>query len=59
MKTNRIVPTVVVFVIAIAGDNDNDRFVIRSFVSLAKAEAWNGVRNGCPYLKTIYLLDSD
>ncbi len=88
---------------SLADDNDKDRFVIRSFTSLAKAEAWlksreheempgratkplvrcakgicaynfddgivhntlflkkitYGVRNGCPYLKTIYLLDGD
>lgn len=88
---------------SLAGYNDKDRFVIRSFVSLAKAEAWlksreheempgratkpltkcarglctynfddgivhntlylkkiaYGVRNRCPYLKTIYLLDGD
>src|SRR5437868_6264046 len=88
---------------SLAGDNDKDRFVVRSFLSLAKAEAWlksrehdempgrqsmpfqkcsKGVctfnfdggilhntlylkkitysaRNGCPYLKTIYLLDGD
>jgi len=88
---------------SLAGDNDKDRFVVRSFASLAKAEAWlksrehdempgrqsmpfqkcangvctfnfdggilhntlylkkitYGIRNGCPYLKTIYLLDGD
>ena len=88
---------------SLAGDNDKDRFVVRSFLSLAKAEAWlksrehdempgrqsmpfqecskgvctfnfdggivhntlylkkiaYGIRNGCPYLKSIYLLDGD
>jgi hypothetical protein len=88
---------------SLASDNDKDRFVVRSFLSLAKAEAWlksrehdempgrqskpfqkcskgvctfnfdggivhntlylkkiaYGIRNGCPYLKTIYLLDGD
>jgi hypothetical protein len=88
---------------SLADDNAKDRFVVRSFVSLAKAEAWlksrehdempgrqsmpfqkcskgvctfnfdggilhnnlylkkiaYGIRNGCPYLKTIYLLDGD
>ena len=88
---------------SLADDNAKDRFVIRSFVSLAKAEAWlksrehdelpgrrsmpfqkcakgictfnfdggilhntlylkkisYGVRNGCPFLKSIYLLDGD
>lgn len=88
---------------SLADDNDKGRFVIRSFASLAKAEAWlksreheempgrqsrpitkcskgvcsynlegginhnnlyltkitYGIRNGCPYLKTIYLLDGD
>jgi hypothetical protein len=88
---------------SLAEDNARDRFVVRSFVSLAKAEAWlksreheempgrrsmpfqkcakgvctfnfdggilhntlylkkisYGTRNGCPYLKTIYLLDGD
>jgi hypothetical protein len=88
---------------SLADDNDKGRFVIRSVVSLAKAEAWlksreheempgrrsmpfqkcskgvctynfeggilhntlylkkitYGIRNGCPYLKTIYLLDGD
>lgn len=88
---------------SLADDNAKDRFVIRSFVSLAKAEAWlksrehdempgrrsmpfqkcangvctfnfdggilhntlylkkiaYGIRTGCPFLKTIYLLDGD
>jgi Barrel-sandwich domain of CusB or HlyD membrane-fusion len=88
---------------SLAGDNDKGRFVIRSFASLAKAEAWlksrehaempgratkpfvrcakgvctynfdggivhntlylkkitYGSRSGCPYIKTIYLLDGD
>jgi len=88
---------------SLADDNDKDRFVIKSFTSLARAEAWlksreheemparstkplskcargvcaynfdggivhnnlylkkitYGMRGGCPYLKTIYLLDGD
>ena len=88
---------------SLAEDSAKDRFVIRSFTSLAKAERWlksreheempgrstkplkrcakgictynfddgivhntlylkkitYGARNGCPYLKTIYLLDGD
>jgi hypothetical protein len=88
---------------SLAPDDDKDRFVIRSFTSLARAERWlksrehdempgrdtkplarcakgvctynfdggivhntlylqkitYGTRGGCPYLKTIYLLDGD
>ena len=88
---------------SLAGDNDPDRFEIRWFTTLAKAESWlksreheempgrtakplvrcaqgvctynfddgifhntlylkkitYGVRSGCPYLKTIHLLDGD
>ena len=88
---------------SLADDNAKDRFVIRSFTSLARAEAWlknrehdampgrdtrplascakgvctynfdggivhntlylkkinYGTRGGCPYMKTIYLLDGD
>ena len=88
---------------SLADDNAKDRFVIRSFSSLARAERWlksrehdempgrdtkplarcakgvctynfdggivhntlylkkitYGARGGCPYLKTIYLLDGD
>lgn len=88
---------------SLAEDNAKDRFVIKSFTSLAKAESWlksrehdgmpgretrplvrcakgvcsynfdggilhnhlylkkitYGSRGGCPYLKTIYLLDGD
>lgn len=88
---------------SLAGDNDKDRFVIKWFTSLAKAESWlksreheempgrtarplsrcakgictynfdggighntlylkkitYGTRRGCPYIKTIYLLDGD
>ena len=88
---------------SLADDNDKNRFVVRSFLSPAKAEAWfksrehdempgrqsmpfqkcskgvcafnfdggilhntlylkkiaYGIRTGCPYLKTIYLLDGD
>ena len=88
---------------SLAGNDDKDRFVSRSFASLARAEAWlkrgeheelparsvkpfqncargvctfnfdggilhnnlylkritYGIRAGCPYLKTIYLLDGD
>jgi hypothetical protein len=88
---------------SLAGDNDKDRFVIKWFTSLARAEVWlksreheempgraakpltkcakgictfnfddgivhntlylkrisYGIRGGCPYLKTIYLLDGD
>ncbi len=88
---------------SLAPDDDKDRFVIRSFTSLARAERWlksreheempgrdtkplarcakgvctynfdggivhntlylkkitYGTRGGCPYIKTIYLLDGD
>ncbi len=88
---------------SLADDNAKDRFVIRSFTSLAKAESWlksreheempgratkplkrctngictynfdggivhntlylkkitYGLRTGCPYIQTIYLLDGD
>jgi hypothetical protein len=88
---------------SLADDNARDRFVIKWFTSLRKAESWlksreheemparstrplvkcakgvctydfdggilhnnlylkkitYGIRNGCPYLKTIYLLDGD
>ena len=88
---------------SLAPDDDKDRFVIRSFTSLARAERWlksreheempgrdtkplarcakgvctynfdggivhntlylkkitYGSRGGCPYIKTIYLLDGD
>ena len=88
---------------SLAGDNDKDRFVIKWFTSLGRAETWlktreheempgraakpltkcakgicnfnfddgivhntlylkkitYGIRGGCPYLKTIYLLDGD
>ena len=88
---------------SLAGDNDKDRFVIKWFTSLARAESWlksreheemparstmpltkcakgvcaynfdggilhnnlylkkitYGMSGGCPYLKTIYLLDGD
>lgn len=88
---------------SLADDNDRDRFVIKWFTSLGKAEAWlksrehedmpgrstkplvkcakgvctynfdggilhnnlylkkitYGLRHGCPYIRTIYLLDGD